>query len=26
MDGDLDLFIQAELRGQKADGTTAESG
>jgi len=26
MDGDLDLFIQAKLRGQTADGTTAESG
>ena len=26
MDGELDLFIQAKLRGQTADGTTAESG
>src|SRR5882757_2691080 len=26
MNGDLDLFIQAKLRGQTADGTTAESG
>jgi peptide chain release factor 2 len=26
MDGNLDLFIQAKLRGQTADGTTAESG
>jgi hypothetical protein len=26
MDGDLDLFIQAKLRGQTANGATAESG
>ena len=26
MDGDLDLFIQAKLRGQTADSTTAEPG
>jgi peptide chain release factor 2 len=26
MDGDLEIFIQAKLRGQTADGTTAESG